>query len=238
MKRTHIDAPLAAKLVETCKYLLLISLLAGVLTAIQAQQATYRGAFTAQPMPIAASPMPLEAAGMAPSREVVTPPILKVAASIPNESTMSESALLNRFQPFIREASHRFAIPEDWIRTVIRMESGGRTMLLGKPITSSAGAMGVMQLMQQTYQEMRERHGLGPDPYDVRDNILAGTAYLRDLYKRFGYPRLFAAYNAGPGRFDNRLKNGSALPDETRVYLRLATRDTVEPAAAISVTLP
>ena len=45
---------------------------------------------------------------------------------------------------------------------------------------------------------MSEQHDLGPDPYNVRDNILAGTAYLRELYTRFGYPRLFAAYNAGP----------------------------------------
>jgi soluble lytic murein transglycosylase-like protein len=100
----------------------------------------------------------------------------------------------------VREASERFGIPEDWIRRVIRAESGGRTRLAGRPITSRAGAMGLMQLMPGTWAEMRSRHRLGPDPYDPRDNILAGTAYLRMLYDRFGYPGLFAAYNAGPAR--------------------------------------
>ena len=59
--------------------------------------------------------------------------------------------------------------------------------------------MGLMQLMPATWAAMRAEHGLGHDPHDPRDNILAGTAYLRAMYDRFGYPGLFAAYNAGPG---------------------------------------
>jgi soluble lytic murein transglycosylase-like protein len=93
----------------------------------------------------------------------------------------------------IREASDRFDIPEDWIRRVIRAESGARTRLGGRPITSRAGAMGLMQLMPSTWADMRLKNGLGPDPHDPRDNIIAGTAYLRAMYDRFGYPGLFAA---------------------------------------------
>jgi soluble lytic murein transglycosylase-like protein len=137
---------------------------------------------------------------------------------------------LDRWQPFIAEASARFAIPKPWIRAVIVAESGGRTTLDGHPITSSAGAMGLMQVMPDTYEELRRRHGLGRDPHDPRDNILAGTAYLRALYERFGFPGLFAAYNAGPGRYQEHLTDGRPLPRETRAYLtrldpsRLATK--------------
>lgn len=92
-------------------------------------------------------------------------------------------------------------------------------MLDSRPITSRAGAMGLMQLMPGTWAEMRRAHSLGPDPYDPRDNILAGTAYLKHMYDRFGYPGLFAAYNAGPNRYAEHLATGVALPSETVAYL-------------------
>ena len=113
---------------------------------------------------------------------------------------------------YIAEASARFGVPQKWIRRVMRAESGGRTMLNGRPITSRAGAMGLMQLMPGTWREMRAAHGLGADPHDPRDNILAGTAYLRSMYDRFGYPGLFAAYNAGPVRYAEHLATGRRLP--------------------------
>jgi hypothetical protein len=92
-------------------------------------------------------------------------------------------------------------------------------MLNGSPITSPAGAMGLMQLMPTTYAEMRMQYGLGPDPYDPHDNILAGAAYLREMRARFGYPGLFAAYNAGPTRYQAFLAGEKILPEETRAYL-------------------
>jgi hypothetical protein len=67
---------------------------------------------------------------------------------------------------------------------------------------------------------MAEQHKLGADPFDARNNILAGTAYLRWLHKRYGYPRMFAAYNAGPGR----VERGGRLPAETRAYVGGITR--------------
>jgi soluble lytic murein transglycosylase-like protein len=126
---------------------------------------------------------------------------------------------LDRFGPHIAEASQRSGVPVDWIERVIRAESRGRTTLDGRPITSSAGAMGLMQLMPGTWAEMRARFGLGRDPHEPRDNILAGTFYLRWLYDRFGYPGLFAAYNAGPARYADHLAGRSRLPAETRAYL-------------------
>lgn len=107
----------------------------------------------------------------------------------------------------------------------MRLESAGRATLDGAPITSRAGAMGLMQLMPDTYRAMRDRYGLGPDPYDPRDNILAGTAYLREMYDRYGYPDLFAAYNAGPARLDAYLSGMQPLPATTRAYV-----DAIAPA--------
>jgi len=115
----------------------------------------------------------------------------------------------------IETASQRFAIPSEWIRVVIEVESGGKP-----DAVSSAGAMGLMQLMPATWAELRERYGFGNDPFNPRDNILAGTAYLREMYDRFGYPGLFAAYQAGPGRYEAHLRSGKLLPVETGRYVQ------------------
>ncbi|QCB55824.1 lytic transglycosylase domain-containing protein [Sphingopyxis sp. PAMC25046] len=123
----------------------------------------------------------------------------------------------------VGEAAARFGLPEAWVLRVIEAESGGRTHLGGKPITSHAGAMGLMQVMPATWANLRARYRLGPDPYDARDNIVAGTAYLREMYDRFGYPGLFAAYNAGPGRYGDYLARRRPLPRETREYVAKIT---------------
>src|SRR5690606_3184412 len=124
-----------------------------------------------------------------------------------------------QWQPQIAEAARRYAIPEDWIRAVMRAESAGCTHLDGRPITSHAGAMGLMQIMPGTWIELRQRHGFGDDPHDPRQNILAGAAYLREMRARFGVPGAFAAYHAGPGRYAAHLRRASPLPAETRTYL-------------------
>ncbi|WP_287002789.1 lytic transglycosylase domain-containing protein [Sphingobium sp.] len=114
----------------------------------------------------------------------------------------------------IAEASQRFGIPASWIRAVLRAESAGDPHAI-----SSAGAMGLMQIMPATWAELRARHRLGSNPYDARDNILAGTAYLRELHDRYGsVVAMLAAYNAGPGRYEASLA-GRPLPPETRAYI-------------------
>ena len=115
---------------------------------------------------------------------------------------------------YVREASQRFGIPEDWIHAVIRIESAGRTRAV-----STAGAMGLMQLMPGTWARQRARFALGNDPFDPRDNILAGTAYLREMYDRYGAIGFLAAYNAGPGRYEEWRDRGRPLPLETRRYV-------------------
>jgi soluble lytic murein transglycosylase-like protein len=132
---------------------------------------------------------------------------------------MAGPAEVALWQPLIAEASTRFGIPQTWIAQVIAAESAGRTMMDGRPIRSPAGAIGLMQLMPKTYAEMQRRYGFGTDPADPHDNILAGAAYLRAMYQAYGYPYLFAAYNAGPGRFDDFLLRHRPLPDATIAYL-------------------
>ena len=133
---------------------------------------------------------------------------------------------VERWSDYIAEASARFGIPQRWIRRVMAAESGGRTLLRGRPITSPAGAMGLMQVMPGTWREMRSLHVLGRDPHNPRDNILAGTAYLRAMFDRFGYPGLFAAYNAGPARFAQHLRSGRGLPAETLAYSAAVSGET------------
>ena len=120
--------------------------------------------------------------------------------------------------PHIRAAASRFRVPEQWVRAVMRQESGGREQAI-----SPVGAMGLMQVMPATYDGLRTRHHLGDDPYDPRNNLLAGTAYIREMYDRYGAPGFLAAYNAGPDRLDRYLAGSSPLPDETVNYLAAIT---------------
>jgi soluble lytic murein transglycosylase-like protein len=144
---------------------------------------------------------------------------LSIVGALAVSIASAHAASVGPWASVITEASHRFGIPDAWIKSVMHAESAGRTTLHGQPITSSAGAMGLMQVMPGTYRDMRAAYHLGADAYDPRDNILAGTAYLRAMYDRFGYPGLFAAYNAGPGRYDAYLKGKTRLPAETATYL-------------------
>ena len=123
--------------------------------------------------------------------------------------------------PYVQEASAKYDVPERWIREVMRQESGGKLYGRGGDlITSGAGAMGLMQVMPATYDELRRRYSeLGGDPFNPHDNIMAGTAYIREMYDIYGTPGFLAAYNAGPGRMDDYLTRSRTLPDETRRYV-------------------
>jgi len=115
---------------------------------------------------------------------------------------------------FVTEAAQRFGIPERWIRAVMHVESRGDPHAV-----SPKGAMGLMQIMPATWATLRQRYGLGGDPFDVRDNILAGAAFLRELHDRYGAAGFLAAYSCGPGCYDDHLATGRPLPAETRAYV-------------------
>jgi soluble lytic murein transglycosylase-like protein len=128
--------------------------------------------------------------------------------------TASRPASTDRFAKFVEEASDRFAVPARWIRAVIRIESGGDEHSI-----SPRGAMGLMQLMPGTWVELRVLYGLGLDPFDPRDNVFAGTAYLREMHDRFGSAGFLAAYHAGPSRYEQHLATGQPLPPDTVAYV-------------------
>lgn len=139
------------------------------------------------------------------------------------------------FAEYIADAAQRFAVPASWIRAVIRAESDGNVREV-----SPKGAMGLMQIMPETWTELRGRYGLGADPFDAHDNILAGAAYLRELHDRYGAAGFLAAYNAGPVRYEDHVATGRPLPDETRAYMALLgptiAGDQFDSAAIVTVT--
>lgn len=145
-------------------------------------------------------------------------PAIGQAPGSPAASPPAASYGYDPYAAYIAEASHRFGVPGAWIRAVMRVESAGNPSA-----TSHAGAMGLMQVMPGTYAELRARYGLGPNAYDPRNSILAGTAYLREMHDRYGSAGFLAAYNAGPGRWEDYAYRGRPLPAETVAYMaRLA----------------
>lgn len=161
-------------------------------------------------------------------------PILALALVLPAPSRDR----MDWWAPIIAEASQRFDVPAPWIERVISAESGGNNSLYGRPIRSAKGAMGLMQLMPATWADMRSRLILGSDPDNPRDNILAGTLYLRLMYDRFGYPGLFAAYNAGPSRYAASLTSRRPIPAETMAYVAAVTGGSVRVGGISRPTSP
>ncbi|MDD9732812.1 lytic transglycosylase domain-containing protein [Mameliella sp. AT18] len=159
------------------------------------------------------------------------PAIAPAHARAENTSRCEQSAA-HPFAAHIAEASHRFGLPEHWIRAVMTAESDGIARAI-----SSKGAMGLMQIMPDTWIELSARYRLGNDPFDPRGNILAGAAYLRELHDKYGSPGFLAAYNAGPGRYGEYLVGGRPLPAETRNYVA-ALAPYVDASAASLAAIP
>ena len=127
---------------------------------------------------------------------------------------MAVRSASDSYADLIAEAAERFAIPAAWIRAIMRIESRG-----DRRVVSAKGAMGLMQLMPDTWAALRARYGLGRDPFDPHDNILAGAAFLREMHDRYGSPGFLAAYNAGPGRYEDYRDRHRPLPPETVAYV-------------------
>ena len=139
---------------------------------------------------------------------------VSAASAQAQSAPMAAANLADPYAADITEASRRFGIPESWIRAVMRVESSGRVHAI-----SPKGAIGLMQIMPDTWAGLRQRYRLGRNPRDPRDNILAGTAYLREMHDRYGAAGFLAAYNAGPGRYAEYLATGRPLPAETLAYV-------------------
>lgn len=146
-------------------------------------------------------------------------PEVSLNASTNVSSADSGSSVPTDFESLIAAASAKYGVPESLIKAVIDTESS-----FNPNVVSSAGAKGLMQLMDGTAA------GLGvSDPFDPAQNIDAGTKYLSLQLQRFGgqVNMALAAYNAGPGRVtklgvstDSELMSViDRLPAETQAYI-------------------
>lgn len=85
----------------------------------------------------------------------------------------------------------------------------------GSTVISSAGAIGIMQLMPDTART------LGVDPYDVDQNIRGGVTYLKQLFQKYGsWDQALAAYNWGPGKLDRASSAGTSIPGQVLNYVK------------------
>lgn len=110
-------------------------------------------------------------------------------------------------------AAAKYGLDPALLKAVIRAESDFNHLAV-----SSAGAMGLMQLMPETARSLGVKN-----PFDPLENIEGGARYLKSLMDRFGNLNLaLAAYNAGPGAVE---KHGGVPPySETISYLEKINR--------------
>ena len=91
----------------------------------------------------APAPHPGPVVAHAPKAQAAAP---RPPTEFEREAAMSPQDLMSRWEPLVGEASKRLKVPPEWIRAVIRMESGGRTLSGDNlPIISDMGAMGIMR---------------------------------------------------------------------------------------------
>lgn len=116
---------------------------------------------------------------------------------------------LGAYGDIISDAANKFELPEKLIKAVISAESAGKP-----DARSSAGAKGLMQLMDGTAEYLGVSNS-----FDPKQNIMGGSKYLREMINKFGSLDLsLAAYNAGPGAVAK--YNGIPPYKETEQYVR------------------
>ena len=130
----------------------------------------------------------------------------------------------DEYASYVNKYSAEYGVPSELVWAVIKTESG-----FDSSAESSVGAVGLMQLMPETFNEItthRLKEGLDSGMrYDPETNIRYGTYYLSYLYQRYGnWDAAIAAYNAGLGNVDEWLEIDPLLEDipfaETRNYLK------------------
>jgi soluble lytic murein transglycosylase-like protein len=148
-------------------------------------------------------------------------PLIERPDSVGPEASPSPEA--SPYERFIAEACALYGVSADLVRAVIHTESN-----FDPKAVSRAGARGLMQLTPVTLRELKMKI----DPFDPRENILAGTKYLGMLLDRFdgNVPLALASYNAGPTAV--RRHRGIPPYKETRGYVRKVQDRLAEARAA------
>lgn len=147
-----------------------------------------------------------------PHRAVPHANVRTARAPIPTVTTSTEFRLTpeHAYDDLIDEAAQKYELDADLIRAVIRTESA-----FDAAAVSTAGAQGLMQLMPALAAELGVT-----DPFDPRQNIMAGSKYLSALlaYHHGDVPLAVASYNAGPGAVAR--YQGIPPYEETERYVR------------------
>ena len=134
--------------------------------------------------------------------------ILRDGISPARFSTHESDYTTDQFDALIQEAAINSRIDPLLVRAVIKVESN-----FNPKAVSRKGARGLMQIMPDTARKLRLN-----DPFSPRQNIVAGTKYLKQQVESFGDIRLgLAAYNAGAGRVTSQGMIAS-IP-ETQAYV-------------------
>lgn len=148
--------------------------------------------------------------------------LINTASKITNNNTaLSFKSNNQRIESAISSASKKYGVDSSVIRAIIKQESD-----FDPNVTSWAGAMGLMQLMPENV----EHYGIS-DPYNIEQNIDAGTRHIKDYIKMYnGDVKMgLAAYNAGPGTLQRRGVKSEAdfykLPSETRNYVKIISKN-------------
>ncbi|HEX5129608.1 MAG TPA: lytic transglycosylase domain-containing protein, partial [Usitatibacter sp.] len=120
------------------------------------------------------------------------------------------------YLPAIAAAEAREGIPHNMLARLLYQESRYRDDIISGATASSAGALGIAQIVPRWHP--------GVDPLDPFASIDYAAKYLSSLYRQFGSWQLaLAAYNWGPGNLS--AKGFDAAPSETRAYVAEITGD-------------
>lgn len=169
------------------------------------------GPIRLDPMRVEASMQDLTSTTTGAADQLIVADVLRRLSN--RHTGLQERERLRVARTIVREA-RRHDLDPDLVIAVIEVESAGYHLAV-----SHVGAMGLMQLLPSTAEELAGKHGiewLGDDTlFDPVVNIMLGTAYLRQLTNRFGDVSVaLAAYNWGPGRIHRRLRRGATVPSK------------------------
>lgn len=129
-----------------------------------------------------------------------------------------------KYTEYVEKYSEQYSVPKEIIYAVIKTESGFKSNAV-----SSVGAVGLMQMMPETFLWLCEKNGESLEAgmlYDPETNIRYGTYYLSYLYSQFGlWETVYAAYNCGPGRVKEWQQN-EMYADENGILINIPIKET------------